>query len=259
MDFLSRYYPESRFGGFTDIDGTIAFYARVNALMAPDAVVLDVGCGRGAYQDDHVAFRRNLRILRGKCKTVIGVDVDPNAGSNPYLDEFRLIQESTWPVDSESVDLCVADFVLEHLDEPDMFFAECARTLRVGGLLAFRTTNAWSYIALAARLIPNRRHAEVLGRAQDGRRQQDVFPTRYQCNTLRATRRLLERHGFSGVVYGYEAEPSYLSFSRFMYFLGVLHQRFAPSLFKASLFGFARKTGAARAPHPPRHHVGTSR
>ena len=42
-----RFYPESRFGGFTDVDGTIAFYARVHSQLTPSSVVLDVGCGRG--------------------------------------------------------------------------------------------------------------------------------------------------------------------------------------------------------------------
>lgn len=42
---LVRFYPEARFGGFSDIDGTMAFYLRVNALLGCDSVVLDFGCG----------------------------------------------------------------------------------------------------------------------------------------------------------------------------------------------------------------------
>ena len=40
---IQRFYPESRFGGFTDIDGTVAFYSRVNALVKPLYVVVDFG------------------------------------------------------------------------------------------------------------------------------------------------------------------------------------------------------------------------
>ena len=36
-----RFYSESRFGGFTNIDGTVAFYLRVNTLAASKDVVLD--------------------------------------------------------------------------------------------------------------------------------------------------------------------------------------------------------------------------
>lgn len=44
MTFMHIYYPESKFGEFTDIDGTIVFYTRVNALAQPSSVVLDLGC-----------------------------------------------------------------------------------------------------------------------------------------------------------------------------------------------------------------------
>jgi len=30
---METFYPESRFGGFTQIDGTVAFYSRVQALV----------------------------------------------------------------------------------------------------------------------------------------------------------------------------------------------------------------------------------
>jgi len=91
MSYMNDFYPESRFGGFTEIDGTIPFYTRVNALLDPSFVVLDIGCGRGAQKDDHVPFRRELRILKNKVKKVIGIDVDKDASTNPFIDEFHLI------------------------------------------------------------------------------------------------------------------------------------------------------------------------
>jgi hypothetical protein len=50
-----------------------------------------------------------------------------------------------------------------------------------------------------------------------------------------------DQHGFDHCVYGYEAEPYHLGFSRLAYFCGVLHQRLAPGLCKTTLFAFARK------------------
>ena len=55
MNYLNIHYPESLFGGFTDVDGTITFFTRVNALIDSSSVVLDVGCGRGVYGEDTVA------------------------------------------------------------------------------------------------------------------------------------------------------------------------------------------------------------
>src|SRR5712691_10454437 len=73
MSFKERHYPETRFGGFTDVDGTIAFYTRVGSLVDGSSVVLDVGSGRGAYAEDHVPVRRDLRILKRRVRRVIGM------------------------------------------------------------------------------------------------------------------------------------------------------------------------------------------
>jgi SAM-dependent methyltransferase len=239
--FLRRYYPESQFGGFTDVDATIAFYTRVNAMIDPAAVVLDVGCGRGSYAEDPVSVRRELRCFKGKCRRVIGIDPDDGARGNPCLDEFRLMTGAQWPLPDRSVDLCLADTVLEHVEVPELFFSECRRVLRPGGHLCLRTPNVWSYVGLFSRLIPNRYHAALLGRVQNGRKREDVFATHYRCSTRRKIHRMLDRYGFDGYVYPYEAEPSYLSFSRFFYALGVLHQRLVPGIFKPVLFAFGRK------------------
>lgn len=241
---METFYPESRFGGFTQIDGTVAFYIRVQALLTPDSVVVDFGCGRGAYADDPLPFRRDLRILKTRARRVIGLDVNPASAANPYLDAFHLLNGTTWPLADQSIDLCVSDNVLEHLPEPAAFFREARRVLRPGGVFCIRTPNLWNYVALLAKIIPNRDHARVLAAAKPGLAGEDIFPTLYRCNTLPALRAALARSGFEAVVYGYEAEPSYLSFSKFAYALGVLHQKIAPGIFKPALFAFARKKEA---------------
>ena len=238
MNNQEKFYPESKFGGFTAIDGTIAFFNRVNALLDPSFVVLDVGCGRGEYRDDPVIFRKNLRILKGKVTKIIGIDVDQNASDNPFLDEFYLIKDNAWPVESNSIDFILLDYVLEHISNPDQLFEEIHRVLKNGGYLCIRTTNQWSYIAIAATFIPNKYHSKVTSVVQDGRKQEDVFPTVYKCNSIQKIKNIMKKNGIEGVVYGYEAEPSYLSFSRIAYFLGVLHQKFAPEFIKPAIFAF---------------------
>jgi SAM-dependent methyltransferase len=146
MNNKERFYPETLFGGFTDIDGTVAFYNRVNSLLAPSFVVLEVGCGRGACNEDPVSLRKNLRILKGKVTKVIGIDVDQSAQENPFLDEFHLIQSNSWPVESNSIDLIVCDNVLEHIANPDQIFLEIRRVLRDGGYLCIRTPNRWAML-----------------------------------------------------------------------------------------------------------------
>jgi hypothetical protein len=49
MNIKEMFYPESRFGGFSDIDATITFYDRINSLIQKSDTVLDIGCGRGVW------------------------------------------------------------------------------------------------------------------------------------------------------------------------------------------------------------------
>ena len=234
------FYPESRFGGFTDIDGWIVFFNRVNALLDPSFVVLNVGCGRGAWHGDPVSLRRDLGLLKGKVAKVIGIDVDLDAQENPCVDEFHLIKDDVWEVDDDSIDMIVCDNVVEHIDDPDAFFSEVRRVLKDGGYCCIRTSNRWSYISLAAILIPNSFHSKVTSAVQDNRKEADVFPTRFRCNSRGKLRRAMKKIGLDCVVYGYEAEPSYLAFSKIAYFFGVVHQRFAPGFLKPALFAFGK-------------------
>lgn len=240
MTYKERFYPEARFGRFTDIDGTIAFFIRINSLLNSSFTVLDVGCGKGAYADDPIVIRRSLRILKGKVSKVIGIDVDNIAKDNSFIDEFRLIHADSWPIENDSIDLIVCDNVLEHIKNPDRIFSEAHRVLKNGRFFCIRTPNRWSYIALFARLIPNRYHSQVTNVVQDGRKSEDVFPTGYKCNSIGKIKDMMKNHDFEGVVYGYEAEPSYLSFSKVAYWLGILHQRFAPGFLKPAIFAFGR-------------------
>lgn len=240
---LERIYPESRFGGYSDVDGTVAFYGRIHALIDPTSVVLDVGCGRGAgLLDDPIAHRRKLRTLRGRCAKVIGIDVDAQAAANPGVDEFHLLEDRMpWPIRDASVDLVVSDFVLEHVEEPERYFSELVRVLKPGGIYCARTSNRVGYVGLFARMIPNRRHAGLLRHLQSDRESIDVFPTRYRVNTVWALRRALAGARLDGVAYGYEAEPSYLGFTSWAYAFGKVLHVLTPSPFRTCLFVFARK------------------
>jgi len=239
--YQAVFYPESAFGGFSDIDGTVTFYTRINALIQPSFRIVDFGCGRGAHAADPIAFRRSLRCLKGKVAHVIGVDVDSAGRGNPTVDEFRLFAPGdSWPVEDKSIDLIICDCVLEHLRDPGAFFQEAVRVLAQGGYLCIRTPNVLSYVGIVSRAVPNRYHKQVVAKVQVNREEEDVFTTVYRCNTVFEVRRQMASHGFRAVVYGYEAEPSYLHFSKLAYRLGVLHQKVAPRIFRPVIFAFGQ-------------------
>lgn len=241
MKKKESFYPEARFGNFTDIDGTIIFYTRVNGLLKPSNIVLDVGCGKSTIDKENIPFRKYLRTIRGKVTKVIGIDIDKDAGVNPYIDEFRLIKNESWPIDDESIDLIISDSVLEHIDNPEVFFLEAHRVLKNDGYICLRTPNRWGYVALFASLIPNKYHAKILKFTQGEREEEDVFPTLYKCNSIGKIKKMMKKHDFEYVVYGYECEPSYLGFSTIAYRIGVLHQKIAPGFLRDTIIAFGKR------------------
>jgi SAM-dependent methyltransferase len=188
-----------------------------------------------------VELRANLRVLRGKCSRVIGIDPDLAGASNPFVDEFRHTSSGRWPVNDESIDLCVVDSVLEHVEEPNQLFSECRRVIKAGGFLCIRTPNTLGYATVMARLIPESAHVAVLRLVQNEREPQDIFPAHYRCNTARRVRRILALHSFESCVYGYGSDPAYLDFSTIAYGLGAAWVKFAPKALQCTLFAFARK------------------
>lgn len=240
---LSAAYPEIGAGGFSRVDGTVQFYSRVNALAQPSAVILDFGAGRGeALMDDTVAYRRDLRSFKAKVARVIGVDPDPAVETNPGLDENHVVPVGqTLPLADASVDIIVADYVFEHIGDPAHVAAELTRVLRPGGWLCARTPTRWSLVSLAARLIPNSWHRQIVRRAQPGRKAEDVFPTAFRMNTRRALRRLFPESSFSHHSYVYVAEPAYFGRSTIVFRILKSLNRIAPWLVAPNLFVFLEK------------------
>ena len=243
-------YPELGAGGFSHVDGTVQFYARINALVAPNHTVVDLGAGRGVFLEDPVVYRRELRRLQGKARRVIGLDVDPAVLDNSSLDEAHVMEPNgRFPLADESVDLLVSDFTFEHIDAPEHVASEIGRVLRPGGWLCARTPNKWGYIAMGARVVPNRLHNAMLRYLQPAKQERDTFPTRYRMNTAADLRKLFPEDRFEHFSYTADGEPAYAGSSPMAWRLtdGVLHR--APRSHRSLLYVFLRRNDvAARGP-----------
>jgi SAM-dependent methyltransferase len=242
---LSVLYPELRAGGFSRVDGTVAFYTRVRALVADlpaGATVLDYGAGRGAFLEDPVPYRRRLRHLSESGVRVVGVDVDGAVFANPSLDAAHLL-EAGWhiPLEDSSVDMIVSDFTFEHIDEPARAAAELDRVLRPGGWICARTPNRRGYIALGARIVPNALHVAVLRRLQPRKAERDTFPTRYGLNTARALERHFPPDRFDHIVWMSSSEPNYAGGSQALARLTRVLLALTPAAGRPMMNAFMRK------------------
>lgn len=191
------------------------FRAEILAHLTPATRLLDLGAGAGIVQ---------AMSFRGSCGHVIGVDPDPRVHDNPHLDEAHVGVGEALPCPDASVDVVVADNVLEHLDEPERVFAEVARVLRPGGTFLAKTPNRWHYMPVLAQLTPTAFHRFVNRRR--GRAGEDTFPTRYRANSARALRRLARESGFRlRKLSRIEDRPEYLRFHPLAYLLGWAWER----------------------------------
>lgn len=230
-------YPEVQAGGFTRRSGTIQFYARVNSLLRPDMIVLDFGAGRGLHDDIKDGFLRDLCVLKGKVKRVIGVDVDDAVLRNPIVDEAHIFDGARLPLGDASVDLVLSDHVFEHLGDPGAAAAELDRVLKPGGWICARTPSSGSMIAIGARMVPNRLHAKAIKRLQPGGREaEDVFPTRYRLNSHRALRKYFPPSRWSHHSYGWNSEPTYHLGSRLLVRVMAAAQALKPGHEKLLIF-----------------------
>lgn len=232
-DVVSAAFPENAAGGFSRWDGTVQFYQRVRALLAPGQVVLDFGAGRGAaYYEDSSAYRKTLRDLRGEGRRIVGADVDPVVCGNPWMDESIVIDiASPFPFPDSTFDLILSDSTFEHVEDESRIAAELDRTLKVGGWICARTPNRYGYVALANRIMPGRVGNSLVRSAQPDRKAQDIFPAHYRMNTMRKLRRLFPTSRYDHMSFAFDSEPRYHFNSRVMFYLLLgLHGLTPPAL-----------------------------
>lgn len=230
--------------GYSAMDGTVEFMLRVNSLITPVMRVLDVGAGRAGWVEHTKSkLKIELRSLRGKCAEYVGIDIDKAVLENKTTDINGLIVNGVFPIKNESIDLILSDFVLEHVDDPSLFFSEVDRVLKPGGWFCARTPHKWHYVSIAARFIKNDKHSRWIKYIQPNRKGLDVFPTTYRMNTIGEIRRIFR--GFEDFSYIYPTEPSYFFGSEVIYkFISILHRVF-PIIITGNLMVFMRKPRTA--------------
>lgn len=234
-DFLFDRYYRSRPGY---VGGTEIFHALCAEKLAGGSRILEIGAGPA---NPTTAFLATLG-------TVVGVDVSEEVRSNFHLSESHVYEGGKMPFREETFDLCVSNYVLEHVTDPRSHFEEVSRILRPGGAYCFRTPNRWHYITIASSLLPYWIHVGLANKLRGlGDRAHSPWPTLYRANDRRRLFRIAREAGFSPeLMEMVEKEPSYGAAHWLLFFPMMLYEKLVNSTerlsgLRVNIFGALRK------------------
>lgn len=231
---------ENLLSHYHQLDGTIEFYGRINSLLKNTDNVLDLGAGRGSwYLTDKCSYRKELRNIKDKVKYLVGADIDEAVLKNSTTHENIIIKLEKIPLDNNSMNLIMADWVLEHVQDPIKFYSEINRVLMPGGVFCARTPHKYKYISLLTSLFKNKYHSKVLKLIQPERAELDIFPTAFKLNTQRIIKKTF--YNYENFSYLYTSHPSYFANNKLLFNLLSCFHKLLPAFMVSEIFVFLKK------------------
>ncbi len=205
----------------------------VQEHVGAQSVVLDLGCGRTGGIE---RFWRRARLAVG---------VDPDLGSLSARSKGMSVMQAAGerlPFADASFDMVVSVWVLEHLPQPEVVFAEVARVLKPGGHFIFLTPNALNPLVIGNRIgqLAPRLQKQLVSNVY-GRDSADTFAVRYRANTSSRIKEMASAAGFDMVELKVIADPTYVAFNALLFKAAMLSDRMLPAGLGVHLLGDLKK------------------
>jgi len=210
---FNRFYSDIKY------NGTLIFYDWIRANINKETLLLNLGAGPTAL--------KKVYTFKGEVKKVTGADIDEEVLKNTDLDEAFIIRDDKLPFSDNMFDCIISDYVLEHVEKPEMFLSEVYRVLKPGGSYFFRTPNKYHYVTLFSRLTPHWVHTAIANKIRGlSEEAYEPYKTHYRMNTKGKLEKLSSKTGFNRSEFKMiEGEPMYLKFNIAPFLLGVAYER----------------------------------
>ncbi len=239
---IQRYFPGYR-------SPKLAYQDVLNERVQPDTVWLDIGCGKRICTDAAL----NNELPR-RASLTVGCDRDPHLSRHSSIKHLVLCDAAALPFRRGAFNLVTAAMVVEHLRDPQVVFDEVRRVSQAGGRFVVFTPNRFNYAMLVAAATPYRLHLlwkklmHYLARGEWRDFSDDLFPTWYRANSIRALRRLLAAAAFREERLQSLSLAHSFGFVRPLYALSLLFERLIHRLkldvLKADILGVFVREGA---------------
>ncbi len=172
------------------------YFRTIRQLLTPGIRWFDLGCGKQIVPDFAAPLPAQQELV-SQVGLFVGADLDTaTLRLHPLLHHGVLAWGDRLPFADQMFDLVTANMVVEHLEHPERVFSEAWRVLSTNGRFVFHTPNKYyPYIFIAA-LVPDFLKLKVIW-FLERRREEDVFRTYYQANTVKDIVRLAAQCRFT--------------------------------------------------------------
>lgn len=227
------------------VDGTTRFHQLLAAQIKRGSEILEIGSGPTNETTNYLS-------TLGR---VIGADTSREVEANSALMEAHIFDGLHLPFPAESFDVCVSNWVVEHVGNPSAHFREVSRILKDGGTYCFRTPNRWHYFVIGSQLLPFSVHLRIANKLRGlSEVEHDPYLTYYRANTSARIRRLSCESSLEPLVlFGIEAEPSYGRLHPMLFYPMFFYERLVNSSnvfqnLRASLLCVLQKPFTSKSP-----------
>lgn len=220
---LYKLYPEFKTGGYF-------FRKYLKNYIHSNATILDAGCGDNGMISE-------FKSLSG---LIIGIDINENLlNKNNIVDKKIIGNLEQIPLDNNSVDIIVSEFVLEHLQNPITVFKEISRVLKPKGVFIFITPNVLNPIMTLSKILPYSWHK--LLRKILLKKREEAHPTYYKANTYGKLLKLARFSMFNNCQISRAGNLEYFGFCKPLVLLAIFFEKIIDNnflnIFKMYLVG----------------------
>ncbi len=227
---IARYAPHFKDVGYF-------FKGYLNRYLTADTLrLLDIGCGHQALGQEFYQ----------RAKWRVGVDLDKAAlDANKLMNEKFFLSIERLPNFPEKFDVIIAQWVLEHLQNPEAAVRRISELCKPGGYFIFMTTNIYSPLVFLSKITPTF-FKKLIKKLFLAIPPEDTHRTAYLINSVGKIDYYFTRHGFQEIEVKRVGVLTYFAFSRpvlkVKIFLDRIFDRFGfLDAFKTHIVGVYRK------------------